>query len=96
MFDQSRCGVEVRIWRALRNHRNQFHSMADELAATSATNNRDDINHNQPRIVFQSPSPTPIQKSGSETNCNSFDSNHTTSSDEVIGSDYESCNGNFD
>lgn len=69
----------------------------DELAATN-TNNRDDINHNQqqPRIVFQSPSPIPLQKSGSDTNCNSYDSNHTTSSDEVIGSDYESCNGNFD
>lgn len=93
-----KCGVEVRIWRALQNHRNQFSSLTEELSVIS----RDDINHNQqqpqPRIVFQSPSPIPIpiQKSGSDTNCNSYDSNRTTSSDDVIGSDYESCNGNFD
>ncbi|XP_037046666.1 mitogen-activated protein kinase kinase kinase 15 isoform X3 [Bradysia coprophila] len=92
-----KCGIEVRIWRALQNHRNQFSSLTEELSAI----NRDDINHNQqqqpqPRIVFQSPSPIPVQKSGSDTNCNSYDSNRTTSSDDVIGSDYESCNGNFD
>lgn len=44
-----------------------------------------------------SPLSTTLQKSSSGSNCDSFDSNHTTSSsDDIVGSDYESCNGNYE
>ena len=90
-----RCGVEVKLWRAIKNHRKQHKTLTEELAFLNM--NKDDlINRNSyqcPMIVCESPSPQ-LHHSGSGSNCNSFDSNsnHTASSE-----DYESCNGsNFD
>lgn len=92
-----RCGVEVRLWRAICKHRNQFKTMSDELAHQNINNTVEDINRNLPSHHHRW-SHQPVEKSNSTSNCNSFESNtvHTTSSsdDVTTGSDeYESCNG---
>ncbi|XP_037907858.1 mitogen-activated protein kinase kinase kinase 15 isoform X5 [Hermetia illucens] len=79
-----KCGVELRIWRLLTNHRLQFKNLTEELAHQNL-NNVEDLNQNCLPELLNSHH---LNKSGSNSNsnCNSYDS-----SDDI---DYESCNGN--
>ncbi|XP_059610267.1 mitogen-activated protein kinase kinase kinase 15 isoform X2 [Phlebotomus argentipes] len=69
-----RIGTEVRIWNALKNHRATHQSVSEEATNRTESSNADGLL---------------VAKSSSNSNCNSFDSN-STSSENV---DYDSCNG---
>lgn len=91
-----RCGVEVRLWRAIMNHRKQFKTLTEEFAHLNINNVvPDEINRNLPPVPI--PPRIVLEKSSSGSNCNSYDSTsgRTNSScdDLTTGSDYESCNG---
>lgn len=71
-----KCGVEVKIWRSIKRHREQFHNITEEFAASNL-NFIKDVNKNR---EINKTSPT-----------NSVNSSNNT--DDVTGSDYESCSG---
>lgn len=84
-----KCGVEVKLWRALKNHRKQFSNIADDLGV-SQINHNEDINRNitqQCPIITYEPA-SPSHRSATGSNYNSYDSSSNPTSD-----DYESCNG---
>lgn len=71
-----KCGVEVKIWRSIKRHREQFRNIAEEFASSNL-NYIKDVNKNR---EINKTSPT-----------NSVNSSNNT--DDVTGSDYESCSG---
>lgn len=89
-----KCGVEVKLWRAILNQRKPYLNVTEEFDAINI-NNVEHINRNQVQCPLINVSETTvasshIQNCNNNSNCNSYDSSsaHTTSSD-----DYESCNG---
>lgn len=71
-----KCGVEVKIWRSIKRHREQFRNITEEFASSNL-NYIKDVNKNR---EVNKTSPT-----------NSVNSSNNT--DDVTGSDYESCSG---
>lgn len=71
-----KCGVEVKIWRSIKKHREQFRNITEEFASSNL-NYITDVNKNR---EVNKTSPT-----------NSVNSSNNT--DDVAGSDYESCSG---
>lgn len=89
-----RCGVEVRLWRAIQNHRKQFKNITEDITY-GRINHAEDINRNNinafpscPTITYEPSSP--IRRSASGSHTNSYDS---TSKGTISSDDYESCNG---
>lgn len=94
IFPLFRCGVEVRLWRAIQSHRKQFKTITEEIADCHLNHN-EDINRNNVKSAYQCPIITyepssPIRRSGSGSYCDSYDSN---SNQTISSDDYESCNG---
>lgn len=71
-----KCGVEVKIWRSIKRHREQFRNIAEEFASSNL-NYMKDVNKNRE-----------INKTSPTNSVNS-----SKNSDDVTGSDYESCSG---
>lgn len=69
----------MHIWHLIRLHRRQFSNFAEELSDKNLTENSD-----------LSRASGGYDERRRFSNCNSFDSSNE---DDVIGSDYESCNG---
>ncbi|XP_055676600.1 mitogen-activated protein kinase kinase kinase 15 isoform X2 [Lutzomyia longipalpis] len=75
-------GIEVKLWNALKNHRAIHGNITEEAENVNCAENS-----NSSREVLMDS--LRVTKSSSNSNCNSFDSN-STSSENV---DYDSCNG---
>lgn len=92
-----RCGIEVKLWRAILDHRKQFTNSRIEGSTEILNTTSDDVINNIMRCPIISVSEITSaalsnanQNHENNVNRNSYDSNsnHATSSD-----DYESCNG---
>lgn len=92
-FNSIRCGVEVKLWRAISEYRTQLRC----TDSTDTVVTGDGVPNHLMRCpiisvseMITTPSSNADQNCGNNVNSNSYDSNsnHATSSD-----DYESCNG---